>query len=139
MSILSMNKPQQSKLAASVQASGTADWALEPGQAITLTIGPGPRWVHVTQGRAWITQASSGTDHWLEQGDSLLVGDGAALVMEAWPSARFELLVPPQACTARLTLAQFWHRLAQSASGIWPRPLKSRHVQQRIATPRFKH
>jgi hypothetical protein len=135
MSIFNMSKAQQSKLV----ASGAADWTLQPGQAMTLTIGPGPRWVHVTQGRAWITQASSGADHWLEQGDRLWVGDGAALVMEAWPSARFELLVPPQTCAARLTLAQFWHRLAQSASGIWPRPVKSLHVQQRIATPRFKH
>ena len=127
MSIFNMSKLQQPNR----QKSGAADWTLEPGEAITLSIGPGPRWVHVTQGRAWITQSGTGTDHWLERGDTLWFGDGSTLVMEAWPSARFALLVPPQACAARVNLIEFGLRLAQSAGGIWPRPLKSCHVQQR--------
>jgi Protein of unknown function (DUF2917) len=131
MSISSMSKMQQSL--------DSAHWTLNPGQAITLTIGSGPRWVHVTQGRAWITQCSTGSDEWLERGDRLWVADGTALVMEAWPSAQFELLVPPQACAVRATVAALIHRLAshiaQSTSGIWPRTVKSSHEQQRLATP----
>jgi hypothetical protein len=129
MSFSSMSEQQQS--------SNSAHWTLNPGQAITLTIGPGPRWVHVTQGRAWITQGSTGADEWLERGDRLWVGNGASLVMEAWPTAQFELLVPPQACAARMTAAMLIRRLAshiaQSMSGIWPRTVKSIHEQQRHA------
>jgi hypothetical protein len=129
MSTSSMSKSQQSFSA--------AHWTLSPGQAITLTIGPGPRWVHVTQGRAWITQGSAGSDEWLERGDRLWVGSDASLVMEAWPTAQFELLVPPQACAVRPTIAALIHRLArhiaQSMSGIWPRTVKSIHEQQRHA------
>jgi Protein of unknown function (DUF2917) len=131
MSISSMSKMQQS--------FDSAHWTLNPGEAITLTIGPGQRWVHVTQGRAWITQGANGADEWLERGDRLWVADGAALVMEAWPSAQFELLVPPQACVMRATATALIHRLArhiaQSMSGIWPRTVKSSHEQQRLATP----
>jgi hypothetical protein len=130
MSILKMSKQQQS--------IDAAHWTLDVGQAITLTIGPGPRWVHVTQGRAWVTQGSTGSDDWLKQGDRLWVGDGASLVMEAWPAARFELLVPPQACAVRETAAALIRGLAshiaQSMSGIWPRTVKSIHEQQRHAT-----
>ncbi len=129
MSHSSMSKLQQSP--------NSAHWTLKPGQAITLTIGPGSRWVHVTQGRAWITQGSTGSDEWLERGDRLWVGSGASLVMEAWPTAQFELLVPPQACAARPTVAELIRRLAshiaQSMSGIWPRTVKSIHEQQRHA------
>ena len=137
MSTSSMSKPQQ--------LFNSAHWTLNPGEAITLTIGPGPRWVHVTQGRAWITQGATGADEWLECGDKLWVADGASLVMDAWPAAQFELLVPPQACAARLTAAALIQRLAshiashiarhvaQSMSGIWPRTVKSIHEQQRHA------
>jgi Protein of unknown function (DUF2917) len=129
MSISSMSKPQQS--------FSSAHWTLNPGQAISLTIGPGPRWIHVTQGRAWITVGSPASDHWLERGDKLRVANGDVLVMEAWPSARFELLVPPQACAMRLTASVLIQRLAshiaQSMSGIWPRTVKSIHEQQRHA------
>ena len=37
-------------------------------------------------------------DLWLQAGDSLAVESGEQLLVEAWPSARFQLLVPPQAC-----------------------------------------
>ncbi len=123
----SMNKSQQSQ---------AADWALSPAQAITLNIGPGPRWLHLTQGRAWVTLSAAeldaaSADTWLQRGDKLWVADGATLVIEAWPTARFELLVPPQACAARWTAADWMLRLAQSVGGIWPRRLKLHHVNQR--------
>ena len=121
------------------QQSGPIDWALEHAQAITLRTGPGPRWLHITMGRAWVTQGATedgaaSADTWLECGDTLWAAAGAVLVIEAWPTARFELLVPPQACTGQTTAAEFMHRLAQSASGIWPRRWKPEHVKQRHTT-----
>jgi hypothetical protein len=118
------------------QQSGPAEWALSPAQAITLQAGPGPRWLHLTQGRAWVTLSTAQlgaapTDTWLARGDRLWVANGATLVIEAWPSAHFEWLVPPQACALRGTASDWLHRLAQSAGGIWPRRWKLQHVNQR--------
>ena len=119
------------------QQSGPAEWALGHAQAITLHTGPGPRWLHITEGRAWVTQGATedgatSIDNWLDCGDMLWAAEGAVLVIEAWPTARFELLVPPQACKAQTTAAEFMHRLAQSVRGIWPRRSKpSTSVQPR--------
>ncbi len=85
-----------------VQRSGDSVWSLPARESITLQVGPGARVVQVREGRLWLT--STGTadeasmDVWLVPGDSLELPAGLAVVMEAWPSARFELLVPPQAC-----------------------------------------
>ena len=82
-----------------VQRSGDAVWTLPKGTSTTLQVGPGPRVIQVCQGRLWLT--SSGTedeasiDVWLTPGDSLELPAGLAVVMEAWPSASFQLLVPP--------------------------------------------
>jgi hypothetical protein len=40
-------------------------------------------------------------DVWLLAGESLELPAGLTVVIEAWPSARFQLLVPPKACAAR--------------------------------------
>ena len=71
---------------------------------MTLRVGPVP-------GRACCRSAKAGSgsrrlgtadeasmDVWLVPGDSLELPDGLAVVIEAWPSARFQLLVPPRAC-----------------------------------------
>lgn len=58
--------------------------------------------LQVCEGRLWLT--TSGTAHrasmdvWLVPGDSVALPAGLTVVMEAWPSARFQLLVPPAAC-----------------------------------------
>ncbi|MDH0865467.1 DUF2917 domain-containing protein [Mitsuaria sp. GD03876] len=82
-----------------------AAWALSPGEAMSLPIGPGRRELHVLEGRVWVTQRGDlslpAQDFWLSAGETLEVDSGAELVVEAWPAARFQLLVPPQACQAR--------------------------------------
>lgn len=89
---------------ASIQqvADHGADWRLSQGEALKLPIGPGPRELKVLEGRVWLTRDGRlnrpALDVWLEAGDSLAVPSGAELVLEAWPQARFQLLVPPLAC-----------------------------------------
>lgn len=89
---------------ASIQqaADHGADWRLGRGEALKLPIGPGPRELKVLEGRVWLTRDGRlnrpALDVWLEAGDSLTVPSGAELVLEAWPQARFQLLVPPLAC-----------------------------------------
>jgi hypothetical protein len=80
-------------------------WALAPGEALSLAVGPGPRELAVTQGRVWVTQQGSATaqpeDVWLEAGQNLALASGSRVVLEAWPQASFQLLVPPAACRAK--------------------------------------
>lgn len=89
-------------------------WALQTGEAMRLPIGPGQRELRVLEGRVWVTQRGAldlpSDDYWLEAGDALDLPSGAELVIEAWPQARFQLLVPPQACASR--------RAAASVSGV---------------------
>ncbi|RQO53673.1 hypothetical protein DBR47_23465 [Paucibacter sp. KBW04] len=82
-------------------SSDAALWRLQPGQAMAFTVGPGPRELLVTAGRVWLTQkqpAKPGAlpeDHWLEPGSSLRLASGEEVLLEAWPTAQFQLLVPP--------------------------------------------
>lgn len=78
--------------------SSPALWSLGRGEALSLDIGPGARQLSVTSGRVWLTQSGNLQDVWLESGDSLALPGGAQVVMEAWPEAQFQLLVPPAAC-----------------------------------------
>ncbi|SEL49489.1 Protein of unknown function [Roseateles sp. YR242] len=79
-----------------------AAWQLSQGEAVRLPIGPGRRELRVLEGRVWVTQQGAlelpADDYWLSAGDALDVPSGTELVIEAWPTARFQLLVPPQAC-----------------------------------------
>ena len=83
----------------------TADWELQPGEALRLTVGPGSRELQVLEGRVWLTRdglpGRPALDVWLEAGQTLALESGMKLVMEGWPQARFQLLVPPRACAAR--------------------------------------
>lgn len=79
-----------------------AAWQLAQGEAVSLPIGPGPRELKVLEGRVWVTQQGAldmpSEDYWLSAGEALDLPSGAQLVIEAWPSASFQLLVPPTAC-----------------------------------------
>lgn len=80
-----------------------ASWDLGAGEVLRLPIGPGSRRLRVLEGRIWATpqggRREAAPDWWLQAGQTLDLPSGAELVIEAWPQARFELLVPPQACT----------------------------------------
>lgn len=91
---------------------------MQPGQAMAFTVGPGPRELLVRAGRVWLTQkpAKPGAlpeDQWLEPGASLRLASGAEVVLEAWPSAQFQLLVPP--CAA----PQARKAVARTLSAPW--------------------
>jgi hypothetical protein len=77
-------------------------WTLSGGEALSLPIGPGARELSVTQGRLWLTQVGSvqalAQDIWLEAGQTIELAAGSQVVLEPWPSAQFQLLVPPSAC-----------------------------------------
>lgn len=80
-------------------------WTLGAGEARSLCIGPGKRELVVKEGRLWLTGRGSpqapAQDIWLEAGESINLPSGAQVVIEAWPSAAFQLLVPPsRSCAA---------------------------------------
>ncbi|MDN3921362.1 DUF2917 domain-containing protein [Roseateles violae] len=81
-------------------------WEVAEGEALSLTIGPGARELSVAQGRLWLTLQGSldqpGHDIWLEPGQSVRLPSGSKAVIEAWPSAQFQLLVPPSACASAM-------------------------------------
>jgi Protein of unknown function (DUF2917) len=92
-------------------------WTLLPGEALSLEIGPGPRELSVTEGRVWLTQTGRLDDVWLAQGQSVQLASGSRVVLEAWPSAKFQLLVPPAVCPAMV------RRAKPVASGLaWAKP-----------------
>nr|WP_295081677.1 DUF2917 domain-containing protein [uncultured Roseateles sp.] len=83
-------------------------WRLEPGQALSFKIGPGARELQVTAGRVWLTEANGQVadpsaetpsqwpgDVWLQAGESLRLASGTQVLLEGWPTAQFQLLVPP--------------------------------------------
>ena len=96
------------------QRSGDSIWSLPARTSRTLRVGPGPRVLQVQDGRLWLTTSGTddeaATDLWLEAGESVELGDGLEVVMEAWPTARYQLMVPPSACRAGspLTRAAGW-------------------------------
>jgi hypothetical protein len=80
------------------------EWSLVPGHAIKLASRTRPRWLRVTQGRAWFTQSGSGPqgeDVWLSAGERQLLPAGSEWVAEGWPDARLELLEAPDAVAQR--------------------------------------
>jgi Protein of unknown function (DUF2917) len=96
-----------------------ASWSVDAGRVRTLHIGPGLRVLRVSEGPLWLTV--SGTpdnppqDLWLEKGDAVTLESGAEIVVEGWPAARFELVVPPAACAGVRTPFSAWllrHRAA---------------------------
>lgn len=100
-------------------------WTLSGEQALRLPVGPGARELHVTQGRIWLTRtattAAPSEDVWLRTDDSLRLDSGSEWVIEAWGDARFQLLVPPDACpeAGRLSVRGGASSTA-SPSRAWP-------------------
>jgi len=94
--------------------SAAALWALGAGEALSLSIGPGAREVHVAEGRLWLTREgtpqSPPEDIWLEAGDTIALDSGSQ-----WVATRFQLLVPPSACASSRSLsASAWQRVSAS-------------------------
>ncbi|MEL4180717.1 DUF2917 domain-containing protein [Roseateles sp. PN1] len=117
-------------------------WRLDPGQALSFKIGPGARELQVTAGRVWLTEAAGQAskqgagkegqlpaDVWLQAGESLRLASGTQVLLEGWPSAQFQLLVPPcpelaeqqqrrRATAGRAQQGAMRHLLASSWRGL---------------------
>jgi hypothetical protein len=99
------------------QRSSGSTWSLPERASTTLEIGPGARVLQLCAGRLWLTTAgtanAAGRDVWLLPGDSVELPAGLSVVLEGWPSARFQLLVPPQACR------RGWRSTPLARAGAW--------------------
>ncbi len=89
-----------------------ANWRVEKGEALRLEIGPGTRALQVVQGRVWLTQSGCSGDLWLEAGQSVELDAGQEVLIEAWPEAQFQLLVPP--CMKLRRAVWTWPRLLRA-------------------------
>ena len=79
-------------------------WHLDGGRAMTLAGGAEARRLAVARGRVWLTLSGTADqpaeDKWLQAGEALALAPGQTAVLEGWPAADFELLVPPTSATA---------------------------------------
>jgi hypothetical protein len=79
-------------------------WHLDGGRALTLAGAAESRRLAVACGRVWLTlsgtAAEPAQDHWLEAGQAIALPAGREVVLEGWPAADFELLVPPGSAAA---------------------------------------
>ena len=77
---------------------------LDGGRAMTLAGGAEARRLAVARGRVWLTLSGTADqpaeDKWLQAGEALALAPGQTAVLEGWPAADFELLVPPTSATA---------------------------------------
>jgi ferric-dicitrate binding protein FerR (iron transport regulator) len=77
-------------------------WHLADGRALTLAGAAEARRLAVQRGRVWLTLSGTADrpaeDCWLEAGQAVALAAGQTAVLEGWPAAEFELLVPP--CSA---------------------------------------
>lgn len=79
-------------------------WHLDGGRALTLAGGGESRRLAVARGRVWLTLSGTADepaeDQWLEAGQAVALAPGQTAVLEGWPAADFELLVPPASAAA---------------------------------------
>jgi Protein of unknown function (DUF2917) len=83
-------------------------WHLDGGRAMTLAGGAEARRLAVARGRIWLTLSGTADapaeDKWLQAGEAVALAPGQTAVLEGWPAADFELLVPPGSASARRSL-----------------------------------
>lgn len=76
-------------------------WALPAGEALSLAPAAVPRQVVACRGRVWLTLDGSpeaaAQDHWLRPGEAFTVPAGQRAVLEGWPEASVQVLLPPPA------------------------------------------
>ena len=101
------------------QQFSDAYWSVGAGQVRTLRIGPGMRVLRVAEGPLWLTVSGTPDDPpqdlWLEGGEAVLLDSGAEIVVEGWPAASFQLIVPPQACATASSSVNAWISQQRSA------------------------
>ena len=87
-------------------------WHLAGGRALTLAGGAEARRLSVACGRVWLTLSGTinapAEDRWLAAGEAVALAPGQTAVLEGWPAAEFELLVPPASAATRATPRRRW-------------------------------
>ncbi len=68
------------------------------GGAEVLRLAPArtDRRLCITAGLVWLTLDDQRWDHWLPSGESVVLPAGRAALLQAWPTASFQLLLPLQ-------------------------------------------
>ena len=104
-----------------VKQQRDALWTLAQGQAMRITVGPGPRQLRVIEGQLWLTTEGSrdvpAEDIWLQPGEPMELPAGSEWVVEARASGRFQLLVPqPRPWSAHWARLVWWMRAFRPAS-----------------------
>lgn len=83
-------------------------WHLDGGRALTLAGAAEARRLAVARGRVWLTLSGTAEepaeDQWLEAGEAVALAPGQTVVLEGWPAADFELLVPPASASPSRSL-----------------------------------
>lgn len=80
------------------QNSAPWQWLLGRGEVTRFERTDHARWVHVAEGRVWLTRSGAGPDEadvWLEAGQRHLLPAGTEWVAEGWPQACVELVEAP--------------------------------------------
>lgn len=88
---------------------------LMPGQALTVAASGSARRLVVTGGRLWLTVSGATDDHWLQAGQGFTVAAGAEVVIEGWPQAEFQLLLPPPVRQRAAKPARCWRVVPAAA------------------------
>jgi hypothetical protein len=85
-------------------------WHLDGGRAMTLAAGAEARRLAVAQGRVWLTLSGTADapaeDKWLQAGEAVALAAGQSAVLEGWPAADFELLLPPTSAAVSPSLGR---------------------------------
>ncbi len=101
------------RMTTSHQTGAPWEWLLGAAQATRLAAVNRPRWVSVSEGRAWLTQSGAGPhagDVWLCAGERHLLPAGTEWVVEGWPQARVVVLEapPPQRVSGAALRWRVW-------------------------------
>ncbi len=91
-----------------------SSWSPPSRRALTLQVGSTGRELSLREGRLWLTltgcKSGPPADVWLLAGERLFLPPGARFVIEAWPQARFELLVLPEVRASRKPTLSCWRQ-----------------------------
>jgi Protein of unknown function (DUF2917) len=84
-------------------------WALPPGEALSLAPAAVARQIVACRGRVWLTldgsRGAAVQDHWLRPGEAFTVPAGRRAVLEGWPEASVQVLLPPPVVAAQSPVA----------------------------------
>lgn len=103
----------------SSQQSGSRAGRVGQGEAVTLRAASAGL-LRVSAGRVWVTPTSTAAhaspDVFLQAGEQLPLSAGQEVVVEGWPSARFEFVAAPQAAGALAPLQRLVRAFSASRS-----------------------